>query len=519
MVAGPDPARSPLRDGAALVDRGHRGRLAISGEDRAEALNGIVTNDVTTLTPGTGQLAAVLTPKGKMLGELRVLHAGDELLLDMERVALQPVFDALRHGLVGFRADLHKRTLERGELSLLGPRARELAGAPELPAEEHANAAGQIGGAAVRLIATDAGVDVLCDAADTERVRAALLAAGAAEATEDDADVLRVEHGRPRYGVDLDDTVIPQEAGLNERAVSFTKGCYVGQETVARLFYKGKPNRHLRGLRLSAPAPTGAALRLGEREVGTLTSSVAVPGGAGRRRAGAALAAPGVATFAHGDRGDQQADHRVQPPQAGERVAHEADEQRRGERRAEQVLPALAARRGRAELVGQALLGDAEDRHDDQRAEREADAEQRRVGAMALGQGAKRFERDVRREQEELGGHEALSALLGPGRVDAMHGEAPDDHERGEPLDDGVEPEADERDRPGEDAGGDRDRALRRDEDERDPREVPRAAREPLDVRAVGREGRNAVRADGNAAHAGTAAAAPSSVRPAGVSA
>jgi folate-binding protein YgfZ len=86
-----------------------------------------------------------------------------------------------------------------------------------------------------------------------------------------------VESGRPRYGVDLDDSVIPQEAGLNERAVSFTKGCYVGQETVARLFYRGKPNRHLRGLRLSAPADTGAPLRLGEREVGRLGSSVVSP--------------------------------------------------------------------------------------------------------------------------------------------------------------------------------------------------------------------------------------------------
>ena len=86
-----------------------------------------------------------------------------------------------------------------------------------------------------------------------------------------------MESGRPRYGVDLDDSVIPQEAGLNDRAVSFTKGCYVGQETVARLFYKGRPNRHLRGLRLSAPAPAGAPLLLGEREVGTLTSSAVSP--------------------------------------------------------------------------------------------------------------------------------------------------------------------------------------------------------------------------------------------------
>ena len=96
-------------------------------------------------------------------------------------------------------------------------------------------------------------------------------------ASEADAEIRRVESGRPRYGVDLDDSVIPQEAGLNERAVSFEKGCYVGQETVARLHFRGKPNRHLRGLRLSEPAERGATLRLGEREVGKLGSVVESP--------------------------------------------------------------------------------------------------------------------------------------------------------------------------------------------------------------------------------------------------
>ena len=90
-------------------------------------------------------------------------------------------------------------------------------------------------------------------------------------------EIVRVESGRPRYGIDIGEGTIPQEAGLNERAVSFTKGCYVGQETVARLHYKGKPNRHLRGLRLSEPAASGTELRLGERAVGALTSTVLSP--------------------------------------------------------------------------------------------------------------------------------------------------------------------------------------------------------------------------------------------------
>ena len=263
---------------AGILDRsGHGGRLAISGAEARPALNGIVTNEVETLEPGHGLLAAVLTPKGKMLGDLRILDTGDELLLDMERPALQAVFDAVRHGLVGYDAQLDKRTLQTGLLSLLGPGSRDVAGAPGLPDEELSNAPGEIAGAPVRLISTDLGVDVLCSADDTVRVHTALVEAGAAEISEDDAEVLRVESGRPRYGVDLDESVIPQEAGLNERAVSFTKGCYVGQETVARLFYKGRPNRRLRGLRLSGPAGPGLALRLGEREVGTLTSSVVSP--------------------------------------------------------------------------------------------------------------------------------------------------------------------------------------------------------------------------------------------------
>ena len=91
------------------------------------------------------------------------------------------------------------------------------------------------------------------------------------------AEIVRVEHGRPRYGIDIDESTIPQEAGLNERAVSFTKGCYVGQETVARLHYKGKPNRQLRGLRLSEPVSPDAELRLGERAVGRLSSAVVSP--------------------------------------------------------------------------------------------------------------------------------------------------------------------------------------------------------------------------------------------------
>lgn len=244
------------------VDRSEAGKLAVTGVEAREVLNGLVTNDVESLEPGRGLYAAVLTPKGKMLGDVRVLDRGDELLIVCERVALQAVFDVLRRGLVGWQAELHKRTLEMAMVSVAGG---EVDG---LGPDEHDHVPWG-GGIAVR---TDVGVDLIVPA---ERAEEALSFAPAG--SPEDLEVLRVEHGRPRYGVDLDESVIPQEAGLNDRAVSFTKGCYVGQETVARLFYRGKPNRQLRGLQAAEPLEGGAPVVAGDKEVGRVGSAVVSP--------------------------------------------------------------------------------------------------------------------------------------------------------------------------------------------------------------------------------------------------
>jgi tRNA-modifying protein YgfZ len=308
-----------LTERCGLVDRSERGKLALAGEDAIEFLNGQVTNELLDLAPGQGCYAAFLTHKGKMLGDVRILAVGDdgdpprELLLDTERAALQALFDMIRRFKVGYRVELHKRTLESSLLSLVGPDTDRIAAATldrathasaALPGEpEHSHATVEIAGESARLIRTDVGLDVLFEASALATVRSALEKAGAAAVEEQSAEIVRVERGRPRYGLDIDDSTIPQEAGLNERAVSFTKGCYVGQETVARLHYRGKPNRHLRGLRLSEPAPGGSELRLGERRVGSLGSSVLSPA---RGAIGLALlrreAEPG-ATLAVGDGG------------------------------------------------------------------------------------------------------------------------------------------------------------------------------------------------------------------------
>ena len=266
-----------ITEACGLLDRSERGKLALSGADAATFLQGQVTNDVEGLAVGAGCYAAFLTPKGKMLGDVRILNAGDELLMDTERVALQALFNMIRRFSLGYGVELHKRTLERGLLSLIGPDAGAIVGLDYLPAEENAHGPASVAGIQARAIRTDVGIDLLCNAGDVEALSGGLEDAGALAVGEAAVECLRVEHGRPRYGIDLDDTVIPQEAGLNERAVSFTKCCYVGQETVARLYYRGKPNRNLRGLRLSAPASPGDEITFQGRVVGRVTSVAASP--------------------------------------------------------------------------------------------------------------------------------------------------------------------------------------------------------------------------------------------------
>lgn len=271
-----DPQYTAATEGVALIDRSDRGKLAVSGPDAAAYLDSLLSNDVAGVAPGGGIDATLLTHKGRMLAEVRVLATDHELLLDCERVGLQALFDALTQFRIGYAAELHKRTLQRGLLSLIGPRADDLVG--DAPGEaEHAHVATLAGGIPVRAIRTLLGLDLLCESERTTELVDALAGAGAVAIEEAVAESVRIEHGRPRFGVEIDETTMPQEAGLHERAVSYSKGCYIGQETVARLYWKGKPNRLLRGLRLSAPVAAGAELRLDGDAVGALGSVTQSP--------------------------------------------------------------------------------------------------------------------------------------------------------------------------------------------------------------------------------------------------
>ena len=264
-----------LREECGLLERG-RGAIDVLGPDGAEYLQGQLTNDVEALGVGEGQYAALLDRKGHMQTDLRVLRVGDDaILIDTEPQTKDAALRHLTMYSIGRDVQVGDATAERAFLSLIGPRAAEIAGTPPLP--EFANEATKLASVDIVAVGTRDGIDILFPADERERVIAALTEAGAVEVSPEAVEILRVEAGVPRFGAEMDAGTMPAEASIVDDAVSFTKGCYIGQETVARLHYKGKPNKHLRGLRLSAAAAPGAALRLGDKEVGTLGGAVVSP--------------------------------------------------------------------------------------------------------------------------------------------------------------------------------------------------------------------------------------------------
>ena len=266
-----------LREECGVLDRSGRGKLLVTGGEAADYLQGQLTNDIEALEPGDGLYAALLDRKGHMQGDMRVLRPGEapDLWLDTEPEAIEAVRRHLQMYKIGRDAEVSDVTAERAILSLIGPRSVEIAGSAALP--ENACEEVTVGGAQVLAAGTAAGIDLLLPAEERDRVHEALLGAGAVEVSAGAGEILRIESGRPRFGAEMGTETMPAEAGIVEQAVSFTKGCYIGQETVARLHYKGKPNRHLRGLKLSGAAQPGESLRLGDKEVGTLGSAAVSP--------------------------------------------------------------------------------------------------------------------------------------------------------------------------------------------------------------------------------------------------
>ncbi len=260
-----------------MLDRSQRGKLVVRGEDAIEYLQGQLTNDLEAISPGGGCYSALLDRKGHMRADMRVLVLAEGVVwLDAEAIGTEPLRRHLETYKIGREVEINDETGDRALVSVIGPAAAEVTGAGPL-SPEHAHREMEIGGASARVVATDMGIDLIVPGPDAGAVRAALADAGAVEVSEAAAEIVRVESGRPRFGAEMTDATIPAEAGIDERAVSFTKGCYIGQETVARLHYKGKPNRHLRGLALERPAEPGEPVRLGERELGTVGTACVSP--------------------------------------------------------------------------------------------------------------------------------------------------------------------------------------------------------------------------------------------------
>jgi tRNA-modifying protein YgfZ len=258
-----------VTDSAGLVDRSDRAMFVVRGGEAADFLQGQVSNDVEAIAPGQGCYATILNHKGKLRTDLRVLRGADFYWLDTEAIG----HAVLRHMLDTYSLGRDVQWEDVGDghsiLSLIGPAVDELVAEPP-PAGEHAF----VDTGAGLWVRSHLGIDLFCSSSRAEELRAEL---DVEEVSEEVAECLRIESGRPRLGLDMDAETMPQEAGINERAVDFEKGCYVGQETVARLHYKGKPNRHLRGLRLTEPAERGAEILLGDRVVGRIGSTCVSP--------------------------------------------------------------------------------------------------------------------------------------------------------------------------------------------------------------------------------------------------
>jgi tRNA-modifying protein YgfZ len=265
-----------LRAEAGFLDR-RRGMLTVKGPDAVDYLQGQITNDVEGLEENQGCYAALLDRKGHLQGDMRVLRlSSGEIWLDLEPEAAAMVLRHLRTYSIGREVEIEDVSDRWVTTSLIGPAAATIAGVQGL-APEHAQRFCDWEGVEVLAVATDLGVDLITRTDQAEALRELLRGAGAVEVSEAAAEILRIESGRPRFGRDMSEELMPAEAGITERAVDFEKGCYIGQEPVARLHYKGRPNRHLRGLRLSAPVERGARLRLGEREVGVISSACLSP--------------------------------------------------------------------------------------------------------------------------------------------------------------------------------------------------------------------------------------------------
>jgi tRNA-modifying protein YgfZ len=287
--AGYDAARRH----AGLIDRPDQGRILVSGKDRGSYLHGLLTNDIAALQPGTGCYAAWLTPQGRMIADLRVFELGDVILLTVPHDVKDAVLAKLDQFVFTEDVQLGDVTDTFSSVAVVGPQAARvvadtIAGATvealsAMP--EHANRRVEFEGQpaiVVRVADTgEPGFELFVPAAQREALDAALRGAGVVAVDAATAEVLRIEAGVPKFHQDMDEETIPLEAGIESRAISMTKGCYVGQEVIVRVLHRGhgRVARRLVGLTIDGEAapPPRVSVEGGGREIGQVTSSALSP--------------------------------------------------------------------------------------------------------------------------------------------------------------------------------------------------------------------------------------------------
>jgi folate-binding protein YgfZ len=263
---------SALHNGALLFDRSDRTRMRISGPKAAELLTGMVTNDVSALLVGEGQYAAALTPKGKIVADLRIFALEDALLVDTSAAAAPGWKDMVRKYVNPRIAPYHDVTSELNDIGVFGRSSRSIISrvmaiddrdlAALAPYASITRPFADVTAIVARVPEMDLdGFEIFIPAAAANSLTAKFVAAGVAAGGKDTWEIARIESGRPQWGADMDDTTLPQEANFDELgAISYTKGCYIGQETVARVHFRGHVNRFLRRIRfVTRPAPPKGA--------------------------------------------------------------------------------------------------------------------------------------------------------------------------------------------------------------------------------------------------------------------
>lgn len=274
--------------GAGLFDRPGRGLLRLTGPDRLTFLHGQTTNEVNKLVDGAGNEAALLTNKGKMVAPVRVFKRPDDLLVETGPGLGPKVLEHLQRSCISEEVELEDLSEAWGQLGVYGPKAALVlaaAGGPSVPTE-HSHVPWGPAFANALVVGSRAlgvpGVDVLAPLADVALLRKQLLEAGAAFGLavggDGAAELLRIHAGLPRYGVDMTEETNPLEANL-ERAISYQKGCYVGQEVIAKATFRGHVSRKLAGLVVEGEAPVGTELKVGDCTVGRITSIARFPDG------------------------------------------------------------------------------------------------------------------------------------------------------------------------------------------------------------------------------------------------